>query len=389
MPPHPDDMDPNIFQRFSKVKAITGTLVIFFSIGSWLGIKATFLEEPLLVGVVPEGWRLPSYLVVITQMGNLGPIVYAILQKLNAVRDSFMIYALLTIGTIAALMFSLFHEVTAFIFGAERSIAIFLSMFGFALVGCSSSVLFMPYMGRFREIYLVTYLFGEDVSGLLTSLVVMVQGVGGDPECVPSNKTDGEFEKYFPPPNFGISAFFWFVTILMVCSAIAFALLDRLKICRTQYSEVVIQEGNDYTYNNGIVDDEENETTKMTSATTEPQVTLSKHDYKYLLIMQAVVCLIGNGILPSIQSFSSLPYGNSAYHLVITLSTIASPAACFFAFFVPHHSVRQITVLMVVSGFLGSYATMTALLSPIPPLLGTKLGIFLIVRALIYLSRKN
>jgi riboflavin transporter 2 len=366
--------------RFTKEQIITFILAVFFSIGSWLGVKATFLEEPLLVGVVPEGWRLPSYLVIITQMGNVGPIVYTILQKFNLVRDSYAIYLLLTIATIASLGFALFHQATAEIFGAERSVAILTSMFGFALVGCSSSVLFMPYMGRFKEFFLVTYLFGEDVSGLLTSLVVMVQGVGGEPVCVPDNSTESGFSKHFPPPNFGIAAFFGFVTALMLCSTAAFCLLDRLKLCHTQYSEVTIKEGNNYTYKSQMQDDTE-ETSKTTSTlgleTAGPIV--SRKDFHYLLALQGVVCLIGNGILPSIQSYSSLPYGNSAYHLVITLSTIASPVACFLAFFVPHHSIRQIVLLTIFTGILGVYATITALMSPIPPLLGTDFGIFLIV----------
>jgi riboflavin transporter 2 len=371
-------------ERFSKEQIVTFVLAVFFSIGSWLGVKATFLEEPLLVGVVPEGWRLPSYLVIITQMGNLGPIVYTILQRFNLVRDSYVIYTLLIISTLASLGFALFHQVTAFVLGAERSVAILLSMFGFALVGCSSSVLFMPYMGRFKEFYLVTYLFGEDVSGLVTSLVVMVQGAGGDPVCVPDNTTESGFSKHFPPPNFGIGAFFGFVTTLMMLSLIAFCLLDRLELCRTQYSEVTIQEGNDYTYKSRG-DDENGETTKMATATCdsisapESEVFVSKHDFYYLLALQGVVCLVGNGILPSIQSYSSLPYGNGAYHLVITLSTIASPVACFLAFFVPHHSIRQILVLTVFTGLLGVYATVTALMSPTPPLLNTDVGVWLIV----------
>jgi riboflavin transporter 2 len=370
--------------RFTRDQVITFILAVFFSIGSWLGVKATFLEEPLLVGVVPESWRLPSYLVIITQMGNLGPIVYTILQKFNLIRDSTAIYVLLTIATVASLCFALFHQETAYVFGGERSVAILTSMFGFALVGCSSSVLFMPYMGRFKEFYLVTYLFGEDVSGLVTSLVVMVQGAGGEAVCVPDNTTESGFSKHFPPPNFGIAAFFGFVATLMVCSTIAFCLLDRLSLCRTQYSEVTIKEGNNYTYKSQLQHDAE-ESSKMASSTSrcsetpDPEVFVSQKDFHNLLFLQGVVCLVGNGILPAIQSYSSLPYGNSAYHLVITLSTIASPVACFLAFFVPHHSIRQIVLLTIFTGLLGIYATITALMSPLPPLLGTDFGVFLIV----------
>jgi riboflavin transporter 2 len=361
------------FQNITKARLVVTTLVLLFSIGSWLGIKATFLEEPLLVGPAPEGWRLPSYLVVITQMGNLGPILYSLIQKFRPIKDAYYIYALLLIGVAGSLVMAFFHQSTAYVFGADRSVAIFVAMFGYALIGCSSSVLFMPYMGRFYEIYLITYIFGVDFSGLVTSVIVIIQGVGGDPECVANLSLDGPaFVEYVPPPRFGVKALFFFVTALMVVSIIAFYLLEKLPICKTEYAAIDIKDGNNFTYADADVKDE-------SAAAGESVKQLSKFNFYYLLIMQAVVCLVGNGILPSIQSFSSLPYGNSTYHLVVTLSTIASPVACFFAFFVPHHSIRQVTALIVFTGTLGAYATVTAIMSPTPPLLDTVAGEILIV----------
>jgi riboflavin transporter 2 len=43
----------------------------------------------------------------------------------------------------------------------------------------------------YRDIYLNSYLIGEGLSGFIPSLAVLVQGVGGNPECrnvtVPTN----------------------------------------------------------------------------------------------------------------------------------------------------------------------------------------------------------
>lgn len=48
-----------------------------------------------------------------------------------------------------------------------------------------------------------------------------------------------------------------------------------------------------------------------------------------------------NGVLPSVQSYSCLPYGNTAYHLSATLSSMANPLACIVAMFLPSRWVRS------------------------------------------------
>lgn len=133
----------------SRVK-ILHLLLIFFGITAWLGVNSTFVQLPLLVEGAPEGWSLPSYIVIIIQIGNLGPILYTALQRWRPFKDSPLIVVLLVAGCIGSLLFALFYDRTATVFGHDRSIAVLLIAFIFAIVGCTSSVLFMPYMGRFK-----------------------------------------------------------------------------------------------------------------------------------------------------------------------------------------------------------------------------------------------
>jgi hypothetical protein len=44
-------------------------------IGSWIGINSLWIQLPLLVNVLPEAWYLASYLVIIIQLANIGPLV--------------------------------------------------------------------------------------------------------------------------------------------------------------------------------------------------------------------------------------------------------------------------------------------------------------------------
>lgn len=48
-------------------------LVCTFGMGSWVAINGLWVELPLLVAELPEGWYLPSYLTVIIQLANDAP----------------------------------------------------------------------------------------------------------------------------------------------------------------------------------------------------------------------------------------------------------------------------------------------------------------------------
>lgn len=186
-----------------------------------------------------------------------------------------------------------FYDITAVVFGAERSVVFFTIVLGFALVGCTSSVLFMPYFGRFRDIYLVTYLIGEGFSGLLPGVLGLIQGVGGNAQCIENkNKTgpdDKDYLESFPPPRFSTEVFFIIISSLFIASLIAFTLLDRLKSVRTEYANVTIKHGNDFTY-------EEDEKKEI-------NVKLTTISYRGLLVLLGVVCMFVNAIFPSVMPF--------------------------------------------------------------------------------------
>jgi len=55
-------------------------LAILFGISSWISINGLWVELPVLVNQLPEGWALPSYLSTIVQIANIGPIGYSVLR---------------------------------------------------------------------------------------------------------------------------------------------------------------------------------------------------------------------------------------------------------------------------------------------------------------------
>jgi len=49
-------------------KLTVDVLAALFGVASWVAINGLWVELPLLVQALPEGWSLPSYLSVIIQV---------------------------------------------------------------------------------------------------------------------------------------------------------------------------------------------------------------------------------------------------------------------------------------------------------------------------------
>ncbi|XP_063708091.1 solute carrier family 52, riboflavin transporter, member 3-A [Culicoides brevitarsis] len=342
-------------------------LILLFGISSWLLINSTYLQLPLLVEKAPEGWSLASYIVIVIQVGNVMPLLYNIIQSIHPFKDSIFITILLLIGITGSVLFGFYYDTTTHLLGEDRSVAMLIIVFTFALVGCTSSVLFMPYMGRFQEIYLITYLVGEGLSGLVPSLLALGQGVGGNTVCRVNNETESGFEYYTPPPRFSIQTFFAAIASIFIVCTIAFVLIDRLPTFKKQYSNVDIKSGNDYTYKKDETDSEISD-----------DVRLSKWNYGYLMILMAIICFFTNGFFPSTQTYSVAPYGNLTYHWAIVMTSIANPAGCFVAFFLPHKGVRHISILTTITSVFAAYVIATSVMSP-PPMHNILFGQIVIV----------
>lgn len=360
----------------AKRNIFVDVLIILFGIGSWIGVSSTYLQLPIIVRTAPEGWSLASYIAVIVQAGNIALVLYVLYQKYAPVKanDGYLIYVFYVIGCGAAVGMAYLYQETHDIGGEPHSVYLIFFTFLFAMVGCISSVLFMPYIGRFRDIYMTTYMIGQGLNGFLSSILTLVQGIGGATECIASNSTVGpSFIKYIPEPRFAPKIFFLIIFGIILISGVAFVLLHTLKSCKKEYVAGQILCGNEYVYdktdkaeinNEYVPDDVRN---------------LSDYNYKFLMMTEAVICVIGNGILPSLMTFSCIPYGNSTYHWANSLNSIAMPSACVGAVFIPHTSIKAAKVMLFGILMVAAYLIWTALLSPSPPFVGTDFGHYHIV----------
>ncbi|XP_018901782.1 solute carrier family 52, riboflavin transporter, member 3-A isoform X1 [Bemisia tabaci] len=371
-------LNTNMRSMESSRALLVDILAALFGLGSWMSVNGMYNELPILVQAAPEGWSLPSYLSIIIQMANIGPLLYYF-SKRNCpgfVKDSYVIAVILFLGALAMFHMAFNYDQTSSVFGAPHSTSLMAGTFFIALVGCTSSVLFFPFIGRFPETYLVSLLVGEGLSGFIPSGIALIQGIGDKPECKNVTQPDGSVA-VFPelhPPRFSTQTYFLVIFSLMVVSLISFLMLNNLPICvKERKKRLVIDRLRDSPNpNTNRLSDDEFEGGKKA-------VILTPYSYGAMLLLQGVISFLANGSLPSLQSYSCLPYGYEVYHLCVTLVHIANPIACFMAYFVPHKSIRAISSLSAVLAVFVSYVITLAVLSPTPPLADEFVGKALVV----------
>ncbi|CAL4111521.1 unnamed protein product [Meganyctiphanes norvegica] len=362
-------------------RPLVDILAAAFGIGAWISINGLWVELPLLVANLPEGWNLPSYLSVIIQIANLGPLAYTLASTLNpSLRPAKVIYAVLIVGCISSLLLPLLWQETTVIAGTQHSTALLALVGLLSLVDCTSSVLFMPYMAVWRQLYLPSYLVGEGLSGLIPGLVALVQGVGGNPTCrnVTDNSSTGWLlEQEELDPLFSVTDFFFFLLAMMITSFTAFIVLERLPNIQGERASTSTED---------IIQASQSDANLVGVVIPTKKSSMSSGLYWTTLVGLGFVCMLTNGALPSIQSYSCGPYGNTAYHLAVTLSALANPVAAMLTMVLP----RATTLVLAVLGSLGTavsaYILTTAATSPTPPLVDTAAGEALVVIAWVVFS---
>ncbi|KAJ8369874.1 hypothetical protein SKAU_G00099020 [Synaphobranchus kaupii] len=372
-------------------------LACAFGLGSWVAINGLWVELPLIVSELPEGWELPSYLTVIIQLANLGPLLVTLMHKLRPgqLNERAVIYGILTVGILACFLLAFFWRETTVMAGTPHSTAFLVITFFLSLVDCTSSVTFLPFMMHLPPEYITTYFIGEGLSGFVPGLVALGQGVG-IAKCVnvtqsSENGTEAIQTQYLPP-NFSTEVFFFFLSAMMAISLLAFALLNRVPRMFQLSSENLVD--NSVASVSSGLDNPAVEGAPGTGKGEEagqsrpllakPGYSISKLAFIYFLVVW--VNGLTNGLLPSVQTYSCMPYGNVAYHLSAALSSMANPMACIIAMFLPKRSLVFLGVLSLVGTGFGAYNMGMAAMSPCPLLLGSAAGDAVIVLSWIFFT---
>ena len=391
-------------------------IVCLFAWSSWIDINGVFVELPLLVNKSPQGWNLPSYLSVVIQLANIGPILYLFLSKclkwrgVRVALETPVILFIVMTGAIASLLLAFTWHLTTTINGKLYSTPLILLTFVLSFVDCMSSVTFLPFMFHFPQMYITAYYVGSGMSGFLPSVVALVQGVGDDKvTCTTvirqnlnlsaSNNTQtfnqtvrniaGNYTQIVPvyefsAPRFSVQVFFFFISSMLVISFIAFIFLVNIKN-KSEKSQHKLSDDAKHQLaatleliNMGSEDkldiDDITNTHKSLPGVDDKQHHLPVTSLILLLVLQAIISGLSNGVIPSILSYACLPYGRHIYHLALTLSAAINPLACFIYFFFSMSSVTQISVGVLLYVACCAYTVVIALFSPCPLLLHSPIG---------------
>ena len=124
-------------------------LCVLFGMASWIGrglslkvvnndlaVVGVWVELPLLVPVMPEGWSLPAKMSLILQSANVIPFVITLLKSHNEkwVNYEKIIYCLLLIGCTSTTLLSFFWD-----HSIGESSTPFFTLFFFLAIGRFSS----------------------------------------------------------------------------------------------------------------------------------------------------------------------------------------------------------------------------------------------------------
>ncbi|KAK2140985.1 hypothetical protein LSH36_1190g00093, partial [Paralvinella palmiformis] len=414
-------------EYLSEVSGAVYVVVMFFAISAWIDINGLFVEVPLFVNVLPEGWSLFSYLAVIIQVANVGPILYTVLKKLlpGRIKEWPTVYIIVGIGATACFLLAFFWQETTVINGQPHSTALFVLVSFLALVDCTSSVVYLPYMGRYKPQYVTAYYIGEGLSGMIPGFVGLIQGVESEPECLNQtvfvinettgeNVTDYKIVAEYPPPLFSVQVFFFFLFGMMLVSGTAFSILNFHPRCikerlasdqcygisapnldtsrekqtgADRYTTFgskelsSIKEASNSSINN--LASSEVILTRRLSVDSNSRVDkhqLTKTQFIGILVMIGWLSALLNGVLPSTQSYTCLPYGSLAFTLAVRLSSVASPLMSFLALFMGTKSLAVVGVVSLIATGLSGWHLYLAGVSPYPPLKDTVAGTTLVVR---------
>lgn len=218
--------------------------------------------------------------------------------------------------------------------------------------------------------------------GLLPTLWSFIQGAGGNPSCknvseIIDNKTISHNEPQYSDPRFSVEGYFSLLCLMTCISWLAFYFLNNLKSIDSERLNLQLSE---VAYNKNQKDLNITKNSESLLVIHNGQGEMNRNMYLTLLILQCYSCCVTNGILPSIQSYSCLPYGNLTYHLAVNLTLISNPLACFLAFYFTFPKNNNlIWSFMGIGSICAVYIFVTAIGSPKPILQDEVIGSVLVI----------
>ena len=290
-------------------------------------MNGLWAELPVFVTSLPEGWTLPSYLVLIIQVANIGPMLYTMLIRLypHRVSEKRVVGGIIFVGILSCILLAHLWDHTTTISGREHSVLLFVLAGCLALVDTTSSVVYLPYLVIFKPSYISALYIGEGLSGFIPGTIGLLQGVSSDKHC--TNRTDiyndsvfshtnhtySNLTSSYDEPRFSVTSFIYILITLLIVSGASFVCLNTLSICKSEQMpvstfEVSTEQDSDAQSLMSDPGDDAGGDSEMVPHFPGTSLII-------LLLIIVWVNALANGLMPSIQSYSCMPYGTTIYTL--------------------------------------------------------------------------
>ncbi|CAF1384336.1 unnamed protein product [Adineta ricciae] len=291
-------------------------LIVIMNLSSWIDIQGIMVELPLIIPLLPEGWALPSSMTICATVAGIAPILVLILRCYQGKRFSEIpfIYIIIIVGIISCCVLAFFWQRTAFIFGSQRSIWLLGGVLTLSTVDCTSSLVYFDYMKRFRASYLTAVFLGEGLTGLIPTLLVLAQGLGSEEVCIPIVNGTG-FTAQYTQPRFSVKIFMFCIGGIILSTSLNFSIQSPDS---NQPAEVI-----DRAESMAMIPETKLE--KCSSSSSSSQ--MSYKSYLFQLTLNTIMSAFIYGCLPSLSTYSMLPYGQKAFYYSSILNPLAYPVA--------------------------------------------------------------
>ena len=288
-------------------------LCAIVGVSAWIEINGIFSELGHMQ-MLPEKWSLASIIVIIVQIGNIAPFVFSMIKNKPPLRWSMML--VLSMGLSSMIFLAIFWSWTYHIFGANRSVMLYIGSWIAASADCLSNLVFWPYVGQFPRTYITAMGTGESLSSAVSAAIAASQKAFG-----------------FTP-----SVFFIVLGVVVVLSSIAFAVLE------TRYASSLC----DLAKAKSMPIAEQTSDNKTESTTNSVDSTkLVWREYLPIFTIIAGLSFVQNGLNPSLLPIACRFYKN-AYWIAQNASFVAAPVSSISAsFFQPRKSIWIAVVLWV------------------------------------------
>ena len=341
-------------------------LFILFGLVSWTAANGVLSESPVLTALLPECYRLTSYIIIIVQSANIGPLfylaiwgVFKFVRKNTHYLDITAVYCILVFAFTASICIMIFWSWETMISDVTVSLPFFILTGCLAVSDCTSTVLFLPFVALYPTPYISALYIGEGLSGVLPSFWALAQGSVSSACHQTSNTTTGL--------RFSPTTYFSVITVTTAISLVAFTLILILPQARKERcpTTTVIFNTTESVINSGVV--------------TDPITQHIEKKVKYFNLIQYVsiqiiLCAFANSFLYSIAPYFTIPYGSSTFLWSLNLTLIAVPIGSFLGGVFNPRTILSLWCMLASYLMICTWLIFIALWGSSKPLQGSSIG---------------